>query len=266
MGPLIRPGRVALVTGSSRGIGAAAAMALAQAGARVVVTARNEKQLVSVVASIRSSGGVALAAPADIRDPEAVAALRRQAEETFGPVELLVSNAAVVEPLGSVWSVDPHEFAASVATNLTGAQSVLHTFVPPMLTAGFGRIVAVSSSAASQAIASLGSYCAGKAGFEQLHAAAALDLAGSGVRINTLWPGGTDTAMQAALRTHLPALAQQARTAYEAGRLRPAEDVAPYIILLLADDLSKHGELIDLGELTDLAGARTDGPGTVRQG
>lgn len=249
---MIRAGRVALVTGGGRGIGAATARALGRAGARVVVTARTRAQVEAVAADIRAAGGSALAVPADLRDD--VEVLRARAEEAFGPVELLVSNAATVAPLGPVWSVEPAEFAASVAANLVGAQALLHTLVPPMLAAGFGRVVAVSSSAARHAVGALGTYSAGKAGFELLHAALALDLAGSPVRVNTLWPGGTDTAMQGDLRAEGSPLAAPARQANDLGRLRQPEDVAEQVLRLLAENLSAHGELVDLGELPGVSG------------
>ena len=247
---MIRAGRVALVTGGGRGIGAAVALALAGEGARVVVTSRNSRELEGVAETIRSTGGTALALPADLRQSGVVEALRDEAERAFGPVELLVSNAAVVQPLGPVWTVPPEQFAAAVGTNLIAAQHLLHAFVPAMLAAGFGRIVAVSSSAARHPVASLGSYGAGKAGFDLLHAALALDLAGTGVRINRLWPGGTDTAMQSALRTTPTPLAEHSRRVMAAGLLRAAADVAPHVVRLLADDVSEHGALVDLGELS----------------
>lgn len=255
---MIREGRVALVTGGGRGIGAATAQALGRAGARVVVTARSRDEVEAVAAGIRAAGGSALAVPADLRD--GAASLREQAEEAFGPVELLVSNAATVQPLGPVWSVSPADFAASVAANLVGAQALLHAFVPPMLAADFGRVVAVSSSAARHAVAGLGSYGAGKAGFELLHAALALDLAQSPVRVNTLWPGGTDTAMQADLRSEGSPLAAPARQASDLGRLRSTEEVAEQVLGLLTENLSEHGALVDLGELPGHRSPSLQGP------
>jgi NAD(P)-dependent dehydrogenase (short-subunit alcohol dehydrogenase family) len=240
--------RVALVTGAGRGIGAAVAIALGAQGARVVVTSRNEAQLKDVAAAITRAGGRALPVVADVGDPAAVDALADAARRAFGPVELLVSNAAVVQPLGSVWTLPQNEWESAVRTNLLGAQLVLRAFVPDMVTAGFGRIVAVGSSAATHAVAGLGGYAAGKAGFEMLHAAAAADLAGTGVLVNRLWPGGTDTEMQAELRTDAFPHAALTRRVHAEGRLRSAEEVAPHVLRLLADELAISGSLTDLGE------------------
>jgi 3-oxoacyl-[acyl-carrier protein] reductase len=248
IGVNIAADRVAVVTGAGRGIGAAVAQALAAVGARVVLTARSEGQLAGVAAAITRVGGQALPVVADVGDPAAVDALADAARRAFGPVELLVSNAAVVQPLGPVWALSPGEWEAAVRTNLLGAQLVLRAFVPDMLAAGFGRIVAVGSSAAGHAVAGLGGYAAGKAGFEMLHAAAAADLAGTGVLVNRLWPGGTDTEMQAELRTDAFPHAALTRRVHAEGRLRDPADVAPHVLRLLADDLEVTGTLVDLGE------------------
>lgn len=245
---MIHEGRVALVAGASRGIGAAVAAELAHQGARVALLGRSTSDLERVAQGIEGDGGTALVVPADASELSDVEAAIDRVREHWGPVEILVNNAAVGEPLGPVWEADPARFVRAVAVNLTGAWYVLRTCVPGMLAGGYGRIVAVSSNAAVGTFPTLGPYCATKAAFDRLHHVAAAELSGTPVHLNVVWPGGVDTELQGLLRDDRFAFAELAREVHDSGRLRSPRDVAPTIVALCGDDEQRHGQLIDIGD------------------
>lgn len=242
----ITAGAVAIVSGGSRGIGAAAAIALADAGARVAVLARSKPDLDGVVERIVNAGGEAVGVPVDITDADAVLGAREAVREHFGPAAILVNNAAIGEPLGRVWEVDPDQVRRCSEVNFNGAMHVLRAFVPDMIEAGTGRIVAVSSNAGATSIPTLGIYGATKAAFERLHLVAAAELAGTGVLVNVLWPGGVDTELQGMLRDDRFAYAEMARDVHSTGRLRTPEQVAPTIVTLCSQECADTGEIVNI--------------------
>jgi 3-oxoacyl-[acyl-carrier protein] reductase len=138
-------GKVIIVTGASRGIGAAAAAALAKAGATVVVTARDGKLTEEVA---RSIGGNASGKACDVSDYAAFAALVAETKSRFGRLDVLVNNAGVIEPIASIADSDPAAWARNVDINLTGAYHAIRAVLPGMLADGGGTIVNVSSGAA----------------------------------------------------------------------------------------------------------------------
>ena len=243
-------GRTAVVCGGGRGIGAATARTLAAAGASVVVISGSAAELGRVVLEVSDSGGTALALPGDVGDHEFLEQARARIEDELGPVEVVVSSAASLGPLAPAWAAQPEEFEAAVRTNLTGGFNVLRTFVPGMVERRFGRLVAVSSSAAATAVPSMGAYCATKAGFHQLHLVAAAELAGTGVRLDILLPGATDTDLQGELRTPAFRYAAQAEAAERQGLLRVPEHVAAAVVALLSDATRSVATVRDLGDPT----------------
>lgn len=198
--------RVALVTGGGRGIGQAIALKLTSAGARVAVLARSAEELNHTVTLVAERGGQALAHPADVSDPDQVAAALALVAARWGPVQMLINNAAVVWPLGPSATLDPNEWARAIAVNLTAPARLSFALLPVMLEQGWGRIVNISSSIAAHPAGMLraNAYATSKAALEAHTLNLAAELADTGVTVNVFRPGGVDTAMQAWIRDQNP--------------------------------------------------------------
>jgi NAD(P)-dependent dehydrogenase (short-subunit alcohol dehydrogenase family) len=242
-------GRSALVTGASRGIGRAAALLFARLGASVVLVARTQDDIAQAAGEIRSAGGRALAVRADIGRPDEVQAAVAQVTGELGPVDILVNNAALM-PLGLLASGDPAEWREAIAVNLLGAYDLMRAVLPGMLERRWGRIVNVSTKAISMTnLTHRSAYVTSKAALDRLSLAAAAELAGSGVAVNVVYPGVTDTPMQAQLRQAAPGLlsdSEQAmwRERHARGELHPPEDGARLIAAVALSSL--HGQIVDL--------------------
>ena len=193
-------GKVIIVTGASRGIGATAAAALAREGATVILTARNGRLAADVAQSIIESGGRASASARDVSDFAAVEALVCETEGRFGPVDALINNAGVIEPIASVADSDPTVWARNIEINLVGAYNPIRALLPRMIKAGAGTIVNVSSGAAIRPLEGWSAYCTGKAGLAMLTRAIMLENPSNGIRVFGFQPGTTDTDMQVAIR------------------------------------------------------------------
>lgn len=236
---------VAVVTGASKGIGAAVARVLASRGHTVVLVARGAELLAAVADDIRDRGGRAVDVPVDVGDGHAVRALRDRLERDVGPIGILVNNAAVVQPLGRLWDIDAEDFERSLRINVTGAWNCLAAFVPAMLGHGWGRVVGVSSEASLMALPTFGPYSAGKAAFERLHAVAAAETEDTPVRVNWVWPGAVDTPLQGELREDAFALAEVARGVHAAGLLHDPAEVANRVADLCGEHV-EHGRRVIL--------------------
>jgi NAD(P)-dependent dehydrogenase (short-subunit alcohol dehydrogenase family) len=193
-------GKVIIVTGASRGIGAAAATALARAGATVMLAARDGTLAGDVAQRIIASGGRAAARACDVSDYRSVAQLAAETEGRFGRIDALVNNAGVIEPIASVAESDPAAWARLIEINLTGAYYAIRAVLPRMIAAGGGTIVNVSSGAAIRPLEGWSAYCTSKAGLAMLTRAVALEHGGQGIRIFGFQPGTTDTDMQVLIR------------------------------------------------------------------
>ncbi|WP_158922081.1 SDR family oxidoreductase [Acidisphaera sp. S103] len=235
-------GKVIIVTGASRGIGAAASAALAEAGATVVLTARDGK-LTDKVA--RSIGGRASARPCDVSDYAAFAALVTETKARFGRLDALINNAGVIEPITSIADSDPAAWARNVTINLTGAYHAIRAVLPGMLAAGGGTIVNVSSGAAIRPLEGWSAYCSAKAGLHMLTRAVALETTGKGIRIFGFQPGTTDTDMQVLIRASgVNPVSQIPREKLTPVAL-PAQSIV-YLCTTAADDL--NGQEFSLNE------------------
>ncbi|HXT80302.1 MAG TPA: SDR family oxidoreductase [Acetobacteraceae bacterium] len=193
-------GKVVIVTGASRGIGAAAAAALAKEGAKVMLAARDGKLAAEVAQAIVAGGGIAAARACDVSDYASFAAVADEVASRFGRVDALVNNAGVIEPIASIAESDPVAWGRNIAINLTGAFHPVRAVLPAMIAAGGGTIVNVSSGAAIRPLEGWSAYCSAKAGLAMLTQAIALETAGQGVRVFGFQPGTTDTDMQVTIR------------------------------------------------------------------
>jgi NAD(P)-dependent dehydrogenase (short-subunit alcohol dehydrogenase family) len=193
--------RTAIVTGAGRGIGRAIAVGLAGRGALVGLLARTRSDLDEVFTEICDAGGVAMVLTADVSDTEQGSrAIERLSE--FGPVEVLVNNAAVVWPVGPTKDVDPEAIAAALAINIVGPMTLARRVLPAMLTAGWGRIVNVSAAIAEHPgmLVGINTYAASKGALEAHTLNLAAELYGTGITANVYRPGRVDTSMQAYIR------------------------------------------------------------------
>lgn len=183
--------RAAIVTGASSGHGAAIAACLAAAGHPVVLGARRVDRLELLAAQIVEAGGEALALPLDLTDGGSIAAFADRAEAEMGPIEVLVSNAGDVQPITTL--ADPDEFARQMQVNLLGAQALVHSVVPHMVTRRRGDVVFVTSEVAEEPRTYMAAYVASKAGLEGYARAMAMECEGTGVRVGIVRPGPSST-------------------------------------------------------------------------
>jgi 3-oxoacyl-[acyl-carrier protein] reductase len=193
-------GKVIIVTGASRGIGAAAGVALAREDATVVLTARDGALTAEVARGIVASGGRASASSCDVSNYASVAALIAETADRFGRIDALINNAGIIEPIASLAESDPAEWARNIEINLIGAYHPIRAVLPRMIAAGGGTIVNVSSGAAMRPLEGWSAYCTGKAGLAMLTRAIMLENHLNGIRVFGFQPGTTDTGMQVTIR------------------------------------------------------------------
>ena len=191
-------GQLALVTGASRGIGAATAEAIAAAGAHVVLTGRDVKALEAVEERIFANGGHATIAPVDLAEPDGIARLAAAISGRWQALDIMVINGAVLPQLSSVTDIDSQAFNKALTVNLLATQALLAAFDPLLRKSGDARIVGMTSSVATKPRAFWGAYAASKAAFEVLLDCYAQEVKNiSKIRVAILDPGATRTAMRA---------------------------------------------------------------------
>lgn len=189
-------GRSVLVTGASRGLGRALALAFARAGARLVACSRDATDMERVVAEIRQAGADCIARAANVTDAGAVAALVAEAECRWGAIDVLINNASVLGPRVPLRDHDPDDWRAALDVNLTGAWICCRAVLPGMRRAGRGSIINVTSSVGDEPRAGWGIYAVSKWALEGLTWNLALEEAGRGIRVNAVNPGGMRTKMR----------------------------------------------------------------------
>jgi 3-oxoacyl-[acyl-carrier protein] reductase len=224
--------KVALVTGASQGIGRDTALALAEAGARVAVAARNEEKLSVLVADIAAAGGTAFAVKMDVADAEQVKAGFKQVLEKFGRLDILVNNAAITRD-GLAMRMKIDDWEAVLRTNLTGAHLCIQQALPPMMKARAGRIINISSVVAQSGNPGQANYVAAKAGLIGLTKAIAVEIASRNITVNAVAPGFIETPMTAVLPDKVK---EELKTRIPLGRLGFARDVAAAIVFLASDE------------------------------
>ena len=241
--------RVALVTGASRGIGAATAVVLARRGAKVAVSARTVGDLDQVAAAIKAGGGHALVVPCDVLDGPQIEATVRRVVDEWGRLDILVNNAGMGTPTMPVESISPADWDDTVALNLKSAFLAIRAAVPVMKAQKFGRIISVSSFAGRNFSRISGpQYGAAKAGLLALTKHMAVELGPFGIGVNSVAPS---IVLTARVRGKWEARTEEERKAILAGiplrRLAQPEEVATVIAFLASDDASYvNGVCIDI--------------------
>jgi NAD(P)-dependent dehydrogenase (short-subunit alcohol dehydrogenase family) len=226
-------GKVAVVTGASRGIGAAVARAFRASGAAVAIAARDGDALRRLADELEGDDGGALAIPTDVSDADAVAEMVGQVVQRFGRLDYACNNAAGGgHPPTPFAEVPLDAFDSGIAVTLRGVFVSMREEIPAMVRSGGGAIVNMSSTAGLQAVGGLATYVAAKHGLEGLTKVAALDYAAQGVRVNALAPGPilTDN-----LRRAGPKGLEAAERAMPVKRVGQPEEVAAAVVWLCSD-------------------------------
>jgi NAD(P)-dependent dehydrogenase (short-subunit alcohol dehydrogenase family) len=225
--------KVALVTGASRGIGRAVALALATDGWRVVCTARAQKALEQLDDEIKKAGGEATLVPLDLKDFDGIDRLGGALHERFGRLDGLVSCAGVLGDLTPVAQGRPAMVSEVIAVNLVANQRLIRSMDPLLRAAPAARAVFTSSGAAHSGRAFWGHYAASKAGLEALVRAYAQEVAVTQIKVNLLDPGAVRTAMR-----------YKAFPGEDQNALATPEDVAPLYVQLLSPACTQQGEVV----------------------
>ena len=232
--PKLLTDKVALVTGASRGIGAALALQLAQAGAHVVAVARTTGGLEELDDQIKAAGGSATLVPLDIKDMDGIARLALALHERYGRLDVMVGNAGILGPLSPLGHVEPKDYDDLFAINVKANWQLIRTMDPLLRAAPAGRAVFITSGLGWMARAYTGIYGATKAALNSLVQTYAAETAITAVKINAFNPGPTRTKMYA---SGWPGVDPQT--------LPPPEDVAATIVPLCTSTCIESGKMYD---------------------
>lgn len=236
-------GKTALVTGASQGIGRACALALAEAGARVALAARNEAKLAEVAAEIRAAGGTAEVFAIDLANEDSIKAGAKAALAHFGSIEILVNNAGVTKDT-LLLRMKRADWDSVLTTNLTGAFLMTQALVSSMMKARWGRIVNISSVVGETGQAGQANYAASKAGLIGFTKSVARELASRGVTANVVAPGYIETAMTAVLDDKQR---EAMVTQIPLGRAGSDRDIAQAVRFLASDEAAYiTGHVLDV--------------------
>ena len=235
--------RIAFITGASRGIGRACAHALAAAGAKVALAARDAARLEEVASEIRAKGGEAFVAPIDMGSRESIReSLARTAKE-FGPITILVNNAGITRDTLAL-RMKPEDWEAVIATNLSGSFYACQAVMQGMMKERWGRIVNISSVVGESGNAGQANYVASKAGLIGLTKSLAQEIASRNITVNAVAPGFIETDMTAALA---PELKEKMLGAIPLRRFGSAEDIAEAVRFLASDEAAYiTGHVLDV--------------------
>jgi len=192
--------KVALVTGASRGIGAATAIEFARNNIAVVLAARSTAETKAVVEEIQREGGEADFCPCNVASYDDVLNAVQQCKSRFGRLDILINNAGVIEPIAAISESDPQQWSQSIDVNLKGVFYAMHAALPIMKAQQHGVIVNVSSGAAHAPKEGWSHYCAAKAGVAMLTESAHLEYADLGIRVVGMSPGTVATRMQIVIK------------------------------------------------------------------
>lgn len=229
-------GKVALVTGASKGIGAATARALAAEGAHVILTARDVHALESVEDAIHETGGSATIAPVDLAETDGIARLAAAIEGRWDVLDIMVISAAYLPALTPVTQIDGKQFSQAITTNVLATQALLAAFDPLLKRSKAGRVIGLTSSVGAAPRAYWAAYGATKAAFENLLDSYAHEVENIGnVRVAVVDPGRTRTTMRA-----------KAYPGEDPATVKPPEEIGEALVALLVNDFAtRHRERIE---------------------
>lgn len=226
--------KIALITGASRGIGYATAIALAKAGAHVVAVARTVGGLEELDDAIRADGGSATLVPLDLCDTDGIARLAIALHERYQRLDVLVANGAILGPVSPLGHVEPKAWDETMAINVTANFHLVRTLDPLLRASDAGRVVFMTSGAATNNRAYRGPYSVSKAALNALARTYAAETVTTNVRVNMLNPGPTRTRMRAALMPGEDPMT-----------LKTAESVAEQIVAMCLPSYQETGKLYD---------------------
>jgi NAD(P)-dependent dehydrogenase (short-subunit alcohol dehydrogenase family) len=227
-------GRIALVTGASRGIGRAAAKALAEAGAHVILVARTVGGLEDLDDEIQKAGGHATLVPLDLKDFPALDRLGASIYERWGKLDAFLGNAAVLGPVTPLPHINPKNFQELVDVNITANWRLIRSLDPLLRQSDAGRVVFLTSGAARHHMPFWGGYSMSKAALESLALIYAAECAGTNIKVNLLSPGALRTGMRA-----------RAFPGEDPQTLETPDVVVPLIVEMLSPAYEKNGELVE---------------------
>jgi NAD(P)-dependent dehydrogenase (short-subunit alcohol dehydrogenase family) len=226
--------RIALVTGASRGIGAALALQLAAAGAHIVAVARTVGGLEELDDKIRAAGSTATLVPLDVKDSDGIARLALALNERYQRLDVLIGNAGILGPLSPLGHVQPKDWDNILAVNVTANWQLIRCMDPLLRAAPAGRAVFITSGLSWMARAYTGAYAASKAALDALARVYAAECASTNVRVNLFGPGPTRTRMY---MSGWPGI--------DPATLPAPEEVAKAIVPLCLPDCTENGKLYD---------------------
>jgi NAD(P)-dependent dehydrogenase (short-subunit alcohol dehydrogenase family) len=188
--------KVAIITGASKGIGAATAKRMTELGVKVVLTARSQDALQELAEEIKSNGGDAMAIACDVADYNQVNSAVAQAIMKFGKIDIVVNNAGLIDPIGHITDIAPEDWGKVIDVNVKGIFNMLHATLPGMEARGEGVVINISSGAAYGAMEGWSHYCSSKAAALMLTKTTHKEYATKGIRVVGLSPGTVATDMQ----------------------------------------------------------------------
>jgi NAD(P)-dependent dehydrogenase (short-subunit alcohol dehydrogenase family) len=227
-------GRIALVTGASRGIGRAAALALAEAGAHVVAVARTSGGLEELDDAIKKVGGAATLVPLDLKDFAGIDRLGAALYERWGRLDMLLANAGILGTITPLGHLEPKVWEEALAVNVTANWRLVRSLDPLLRASDAGRALFVSSAAAQNCRPFWGVYSVSKAALDALVKTYAGEVRQAKVRVNLFYPGATRTRMRA-----------QAMPGENPEKLKPPEAVSADIVRMLSPEFDETGTLFD---------------------
>ena len=228
-------GRIALITGASRGIGAAVAREFVRQGAHVIVAARTQAALEELDDDIKEPGGTATLVPMDVTDFDALDRMGAAIFERFGKLDILVGNAAILGPLTPMHQVDPGIWEDTIATNLTANWRLLRSCDPLLRASDAGRVILVTAEVGHTTKAYWGAYGVAKAGLESLAKTYAAEVTKTPIRVNLIDPGATRTRLR-----------ESAYPGEDARAIKTPEAAAAPFVDLADPACARNGELVIL--------------------